>query len=125
VVKAKSRMDTFLHLEGVVHMATEGYKRKLSAILSTNVKGYSRLIGQDEVATVKTLKEYRELISILVGNTTAGWWIRRGTTCFQNLAVWSMPWSATFESRKNFRSKTRAFLHTAEWRFVLESISGR
>jgi adenylate cyclase len=47
-------------------MVTEGYKRKLSAILSADVKGYSRLIGQDEVATVKTLKEYRELISILV-----------------------------------------------------------
>ncbi len=41
-------------------MNTERAKRKLSAILSADVKGYSRLMGEDEVATVRTLKEYRE-----------------------------------------------------------------
>jgi adenylate cyclase len=41
-------------------MAEERAKRKLSAILSADVKGYSRLMGEDEVATVRTLKEYRE-----------------------------------------------------------------
>jgi adenylate cyclase len=41
-------------------------KRKLSAILSADVKGYSRLMGEDEVGTVHTLKEYRELISKLI-----------------------------------------------------------
>ena len=38
-------------------------KRKLTAILSADVKGYSRLMGEDEVATVATLKKYREIIS--------------------------------------------------------------
>jgi class 3 adenylate cyclase len=33
-------------------MATEGVKRKLTAILSADVKGYSRLMGEDEVATI-------------------------------------------------------------------------
>jgi len=41
-------------------------KRKLTAILSADVKGYSRLMGEDEVATVTTLKKYREIISSLV-----------------------------------------------------------
>ena len=41
-------------------------KRKLSAILSADVKGYSRLMGEDEIATVRTLKEYRELMSKLI-----------------------------------------------------------
>jgi len=41
-------------------------KRKLTAILSADVKGYSRLMGDDEVATIETLKHYRELISKLV-----------------------------------------------------------
>ncbi len=40
-------------------------KRKLSAILSADVKGYSRLMGDDELATIETLKKYRELISSL------------------------------------------------------------
>ncbi len=45
---------------------TEGRtKRKLRAILSADVKGYSILMADDEVATVKTLTAYRDLISSL------------------------------------------------------------
>ena len=47
-------------------MAEVRAKRKLSAILSADVKGYSRLMGEDEVATVRTLKEYREQMSKLI-----------------------------------------------------------
>jgi len=47
-------------------MNTERAKRKLSAILSADVKGYSRLMGEDEVGTVRTLKEYREVMSKLI-----------------------------------------------------------
>jgi len=47
-------------------LAEERAKRKLTAILSADVKGYSRLMGQDELATVETLKRYREVISSLV-----------------------------------------------------------
>ena len=36
-------------------MATEDFKRKLTAIFSADVAGYSRLMGEDEAATVKTL----------------------------------------------------------------------
>ena len=38
-------------------------ERKLAAILSTDVKGYSRLMGDDEEATIRTLTTYREIIS--------------------------------------------------------------
>jgi adenylate cyclase len=41
----------------------ERAKRKLSAILSADVKGYSRLMGEDELATVRTLEAYREVIT--------------------------------------------------------------
>jgi TolB-like protein/class 3 adenylate cyclase len=43
-------------------MAKEGYKRKISAILSADVVGYSRLMEDDESATVSTLEAYRETI---------------------------------------------------------------
>ncbi len=33
---------------------------KLAAILSADVKGYSRLMGDDEEATVRTITAYRE-----------------------------------------------------------------
>src|SRR5210317_551215 len=47
-------------------MAEEGFKRKLTAILSADVEGYSRLMGEDEEATVRTLTAYREVLKSLV-----------------------------------------------------------
>ena len=44
-------------------MADENYRRKLTAILSADVAGYSRLMGDDEAATVSTLKSHRNLIA--------------------------------------------------------------
>lgn len=43
-------------------MTGEQAKRKLAAILSADVKGYSRLMEDDEEATVRTLTAYRELM---------------------------------------------------------------
>ena len=40
--------------------------RKLAAILSADVEGYSRLMGDDEAATVRTITEYRETIASAV-----------------------------------------------------------
>ena len=47
-------------------MAEKGFKRKLAAILSADVEGYSRLMGEDEDATIWTLTTYRELMSALI-----------------------------------------------------------
>jgi adenylate cyclase len=44
----------------------ERVKRKLTAILSADVKGYSRLMGEDEISTMQTLKKYREVMARLV-----------------------------------------------------------
>jgi len=46
-------------------MADEGFKRKLAAILSADVEGYSRLMDDDEEATVRTLTAYRTAIANL------------------------------------------------------------
>jgi adenylate cyclase len=43
-------------------MTEEQAKRKLTAILSADVKGYSRLMEDDEEATVRTINAYRELM---------------------------------------------------------------
>jgi TolB-like protein/class 3 adenylate cyclase len=47
-------------------MTEERAKRKLSAVLSADVKGYSRLMGKDEASTVDRLKEYRALMTDLI-----------------------------------------------------------
>ena len=49
-------------------MAEEGVKRKLTAIFSADAKGYSRLMGEDEVGTVQVLKEYREIMADFIQN---------------------------------------------------------
>ena len=47
-------------------MNTEKFERKLSAILSADVKGYSRLMRADEDETVRTITAYRRAIAKLV-----------------------------------------------------------
>jgi adenylate cyclase len=47
-------------------MNTEEFKRKLTAILSADVEGYSRLMSQDEVGTILALNAYREVMSDLI-----------------------------------------------------------
>ncbi len=44
-------------------MASSGVQRKLTAILCTDVVGYSRLMGDDHEGTLKTLTEYRQVFS--------------------------------------------------------------
>jgi adenylate cyclase len=47
-------------------MTTQEVKRKLTAILSADVKGYSRLMGEDEKGTVRTLNAYKEVMTNLI-----------------------------------------------------------
>ena len=47
-------------------MAPKGFKRKLTAILSADVEGYSRLMGEDEIRTIQTLKNYKEIMTKLI-----------------------------------------------------------
>jgi len=47
-------------------VAAEDFKRKLTAVFSADVAGYSRLMGDDEAATVKTLETYRGVMFSLV-----------------------------------------------------------
>jgi class 3 adenylate cyclase/CHASE2 domain-containing sensor protein len=47
-------------------MDPQNVKRKLTAILSADVKGYSRLMGEDDVATVQALKERRKIMAAVI-----------------------------------------------------------
>ena len=44
-------------------MTQDRSKRKLAAILSADVKGYSILLADDEAFTIRTLKKYRSIMS--------------------------------------------------------------
>ena len=47
-------------------MAEKGFKRKLVAILSADVVGYSSLMDDNEEETNRTLKNYCDAITTLV-----------------------------------------------------------
>lgn len=47
-------------------MPSDGIKRKISAILSADAVGYSRLMEADEETTVRTMESYRDTISSIV-----------------------------------------------------------
>jgi adenylate cyclase len=47
-------------------MTTQGATRKLRAILSADVKDYSRLMSQDQFGTIRTLNAYKETMSALI-----------------------------------------------------------
>jgi adenylate cyclase len=44
------------------HGPEASMERKLTAVFSADVKGYSRLMGEDEAMTIRTLTTYRELM---------------------------------------------------------------
>ena len=41
-------------------------ERKLTAILSADVEGYNRLMGEDEETTIRTLISYRQVMGALI-----------------------------------------------------------
>ena len=50
-------------VQGGKPMTPDKLKRKLAAILSADVQGYSRLMEADEEGTIRTLKAYMEVIN--------------------------------------------------------------
>jgi len=47
-------------------VSTQEFKRKLTAIFSADVEGYSRLMREDEEETVRTLTAYRTAMTSLI-----------------------------------------------------------
>jgi adenylate cyclase len=47
-------------------MTTQEVKRKLTAILSADVEGYSCLMGEDEVGTIQTLNTCKKVMANLI-----------------------------------------------------------
>lgn len=47
-------------------ISDNSFTRKLAAIFSADAEGYSRLMSDDEEATIQTLKAYRELMTVLI-----------------------------------------------------------
>ena len=62
----------------------KGLKRRLAAIVFADVVGYSRLMGEDEVDTMRTLLSYRNLIGAIIKIAPAGLWTHPEITYWPN-----------------------------------------
>jgi adenylate cyclase len=54
--------------ECTAHRPAQDIERRLAAILSADVKGYSRLMGEDEEATLRTLTAHRHVMDALIAH---------------------------------------------------------
>src|SRR5215469_17073921 len=72
-------------------------ERKLAAIFAADVEGYSRLMGLDEVGTLRTLTAYREIIDGLIAQHRGRVFNTAGDACSRSFRALSM--------RCNARSK--------------------
>jgi len=57
-----SALEEGFHVTARCYSGDRVMERRLAAILTADVKGYSRLMGADEVTTVQTLTAYRDLL---------------------------------------------------------------
>jgi len=69
-------------------MEPQSVQPRLTAVLSDNVKGYSRLMGEDEVQTIRTLPAYQEIMAVLVQRHRGRVVDSRGTTCWLSLLAY-------------------------------------
>jgi len=67
-------------------------QRRLAAIVSADVAGYSRLMGRDESATLAALKALQsEIVDPSIPSTTGASSSRPATACCWSSPAWSMP----------------------------------
>ena len=57
-------------------------ERKLTAILCADVFGYSRLMGEDEEATLRTLSSHRKIIDVSSSSITGASSTPPATACW-------------------------------------------
>ena len=103
-------------------MNTKGFKRKLTAIMSTDVVGYSRLMGEDEEGTIRTLTEYRKLISGLTAKHRGRVVDSPGDNLLAEFASVVDAVNCAVKIQKGLETKMLACLRTAEWSSALGSI---
>ena len=87
-------------------MATEGFKRKLAAVFSADVAGYSRLMGEDEAATLPTLEAYKQVLFVLIRQHRGRVVASPGTALLAELPASWMRSSAGSRFRRRSRPAT-------------------
>jgi pimeloyl-ACP methyl ester carboxylesterase/class 3 adenylate cyclase len=92
--------------------------RKLAAIFSADVKGYSRLMEENEEATVRALTALRKEAFARIREHGAASWIHRVTTCSVNFAARSRRCGAPPNCSSTSRRATNRSQRAGAWSFA-------
>src|SRR5215468_4076792 len=85
----------------------ERLERKLAAILHADVQGYSRLLGEDEVTTLRTVASHLALMRSLVGSSTAAASLALvGIAYWPSFPAWWTPYRARWRCSTSLRRAT-------------------
>ena len=99
--------------------------RKLKAILSADVKGYSILMADDEVHTVKKLKEYRDRMSSIIQSHSGRVVDAVGDNLLADFSSAVNAVQCAVEVQKRLKDKNQKLPGNREFFvFILESNSG-
>ncbi len=106
-------------------MTPDQVKRKLTAILSADVKGYSRLIGEDEEGTIRALKAHLEVISRFIAQHQGRVVGTGGDSVLAEFASVVDAWSACAVAiQKNLQDRNETVAEVGACSFGWELISG-
>ena len=105
-------------------MTTQEVKRKLTAILSADVKGYSRLMGEDEEWTLRTLNTYKEVMRGLIQQYRGRVVNAPGDNVLAEFASVVDAVQCAVEIQQVLRARNALLPETAGWSFGLGSTSG-
>ena len=101
-----------------------GMERKLAAILSADVAGYSRLMGEDEEATIRILTVYHTVTDSLIQQHRGRIVGTAGDSILAEFASAWMPCSARSRSSSSSKPRTPTFRPSVGWSFALGSMLG-
>ena len=92
--------------------------RKLAAIMHADVKGYSRLMGEDESYTVRVLEEFRQLFAENIRSHEGGSSTPLVTPFWPSFPVLFPRFSALRKFRISSRLETQICQTTVKWYFA-------
>ena len=85
----------------------ERVERRLAAIFAADVAGYSRLMEQDEVGTLRTLTAHREIMDRLIAEHGGRIANTAGDSVWPSSPARSMPSNVPWQCRRHSRKPTR------------------
>jgi adenylate cyclase len=90
-------------------------ERKLAAILCADVYGYSRLMGEDEEATLRTLTSHRKLIDSQIENHNGRFVNSAGDSVLAEFASVVEAVNCAVDIQTGLKAETKAFRLSAGW----------